>query len=83
MPIVVYPYGASRASPGGCRSPAGMTGGGGYAAEAGGGVTPKNPAKNKKPFLPHVVKSGKNKKVILGIKHIDTNYAVCYTTLTR
>jgi hypothetical protein len=43
----------------------------------------KNPAKNKKPFLPHVVKSGKNKKVILGIKHIDTNYAVCYTTLTR
>ena len=83
MPIVVYPYGANRASPGGCRSSAGMTGGGGYAAAAGSGVTPKNPAKNKKPFLPRVVKYGKNKKVILGIKHIDTNYAVCYTTLTR
>nr|DAE79661.1 MAG TPA: hypothetical protein [Caudoviricetes sp.] len=33
--------------------------------------------------MPHVVKSGKNKKAILGIKHIDTNCAVCYTTLTR
>lgn len=83
MPIVVYLCGTSGASFGGCRSPAVLTGGGGYAAEAGGGVTPKNPAKNKKPFLPNVVKSGKNKKVILGIKHIDTNYAVCYTTLTR
>ena len=80
MPIVVYPCGASS---GGCRSPAGMTVGGGYAAAAGGGVSPKNPAKNKKPFLPHVVKSGKNKKAILGIRHIDTNCAVCYTTLTR
>jgi hypothetical protein len=29
-----------------------MTGGGGYAAAAGGGVSPKNSAKNKKPFLP-------------------------------
>jgi hypothetical protein len=29
-----------------------MTGGGGYAAAAGDGVSPKNSAKNKKPFLP-------------------------------
>nr|DAU24461.1 MAG TPA: hypothetical protein [Caudoviricetes sp.] len=32
------------------RSPAVLAGGGGYAAAAGGGATPKNSAKNKKPF---------------------------------
>nr|DAL45752.1 MAG TPA_asm: hypothetical protein [Caudoviricetes sp.] len=37
-------------SPG--RSLAVLAGGGGYAAAAGGGVTPKNSAKNKKPFYP-------------------------------
>lgn len=34
------------------RFPAVLAGSGGYAAAAGGGVTPKNPAKNKKPFCP-------------------------------
>jgi hypothetical protein len=33
-----------------------MTGGGGYAAVAGGGVSPKNPAKNKKPLLENMPK---------------------------
>ena len=47
------------ASPGGCRSPAGMTGGGGYAAAADGGANLEWRAQNKRGVkkIPQKIKS--------------------------